>query len=191
MNFYISTEGRSMNVRQFIPIIALATPLALILLAIGLSGWFNIVDNALSDLGHATKSNVAVLFNLGLVLGGFLLYSTALMDSRVETVYRAIMAFAGFSLALVGVFDEVYGKTHFIVSIIFFTTILLFLIYYSSKTDGWRRNGALAGIIASVIAWALHFTIKTPPGAAIPELVSIFSVAPFYLDVFTEGFKRR
>uniref|UniRef100_A0A7C2BM72 DUF998 domain-containing protein n=1 Tax=Thermosphaera aggregans TaxID=54254 RepID=A0A7C2BM72_9CREN len=180
-----------MNVRQFIPIIALLTPLVFILTAIALSGWFNIVDNALSDLGHATRSNVAILFNLGLVIGGFLLYSTALIDSHVEEVYRAIMGFAGFSLALVGVFDEVYGRTHFIVSLIFFITILSFLIYYSSRTDGWRRNGALAGIVASVASWALHFALKIPPGAAIPELISIFSVAPFYLDVFTEGFKMR
>jgi hypothetical membrane protein len=47
--------------------------LLLVLLAALLSGWFNPLTNALSDLGHATRSPVAPIFNLGLSLGGFLL----------------------------------------------------------------------------------------------------------------------
>jgi hypothetical membrane protein len=48
---------------------AAATPLLLVLLAALLSGWFNPLTNALSDLGHATRSPVAPIFNLGLSLG--------------------------------------------------------------------------------------------------------------------------
>lgn len=178
-----------MKIKQLTPLTSIVVPSVFIALSALLSGWFNILDNALSDLGHATKSNVSILFNLGLVLGGFLLYTNALVVARVEKAYRFLMGFAGFSLALVGVFDEVYGLTHFIVSIIFFITLLSFLVYYSSRADGWRRNASLVGIIVSIIAWALHFTLKIPRGAAIPELISIVAVTPFYLDVYMEGFK--
>ncbi|MEM0378171.1 MAG: DUF998 domain-containing protein [Thermosphaera sp.] len=179
-----------MKVKQLTPIVSIATPLAFITLAAVLSGWFNLLDNALSDLGHATKSNVAIIFNLGLLIGGFLLYTNSLIASRVERGFRILMGSAGFSLALVGVFDEVYGLAHFIVSIIFFIILLSFLVYYSSRTDGWRRNASLIGIIASITGWALHFTVRAPRGAAIPELISIFAVTPFYLDVYMEGFKK-
>ena len=40
--------------------------------SIALSPWFSWLRNALSDLDHSVKSNVVTIFNLGLVLGGFL-----------------------------------------------------------------------------------------------------------------------
>ena len=58
---------------RLLPVFSVVVPLFLIMLAIALSGWFNIYDNALSDLGHAVRSNVVPLFNLGLSLGGFLI----------------------------------------------------------------------------------------------------------------------
>ncbi|MEM0065509.1 MAG: hypothetical protein QXH88_01090, partial [Sulfolobales archaeon] len=50
-----------------------AIPLAFIAVAAASAGWFDVVRNALSDLGHATRSSVAPLFNLGLYLGAFTL----------------------------------------------------------------------------------------------------------------------
>ena len=41
--------------------------------SIVLSPWFSWESNALSDLGHAVKSEVASIFNFGLLLAGFLL----------------------------------------------------------------------------------------------------------------------
>ena len=38
-----------------------------------LSPWFSWETNTLSDLGHAVNSDVAAIFNLGLLLAGFLL----------------------------------------------------------------------------------------------------------------------
>ncbi|RLG74794.1 MAG: hypothetical protein DRO14_05340 [Thermoprotei archaeon] len=46
--------------------------LSLIAVAIAYSQWFSIVNNALSDLGHAIRSSVAPIHNLGLSLGGFM-----------------------------------------------------------------------------------------------------------------------
>ena len=41
--------------------------------SIVLSPWFNWESNALSDLGHAIRSEVAPIFDFGLLLAGFLL----------------------------------------------------------------------------------------------------------------------
>ena len=42
-------------------------------LSIILSPWFSWSTDALSDLGHSVKSDVASLYNFGLLLAGFLL----------------------------------------------------------------------------------------------------------------------
>ena len=44
-----------------------------IALSLVLSPWFNWEINALSDLGHAVTSDAASIFNLGLMLSGFLM----------------------------------------------------------------------------------------------------------------------
>jgi len=68
-----------------LPISSLAVPLIMIAVSIALSPWFNIVKNALSDLGHATRSSVAPLFNLGLSLGGALtILTAAILITRVS-----------------------------------------------------------------------------------------------------------
>ena len=41
--------------------------------SIVLSPWFSWESNALSDLGHAFRSEVASIFNFGLLLAGFLM----------------------------------------------------------------------------------------------------------------------
>jgi|GEM_PF-6399916 len=72
---------RSINVKLclFLAYLSIAVPLLAIGIAILLSGWFDIVNNALSDLGHAIKSPVAPIFNFGLSLGGALiLYLSAI-----------------------------------------------------------------------------------------------------------------
>jgi hypothetical membrane protein len=82
--------------------------LLLVLLAARLSGRFNPLTNALSDLGHATRSPVAPIFNLGLSLGGFLLApSGALCAYKRSRLVGATLVASGFLLNLVGVFDEV------------------------------------------------------------------------------------
>ena len=44
-----------------------------IVVSIGLSPWFSWSSNALSDLGHSVDSDVASLYNFGLLLAGFLM----------------------------------------------------------------------------------------------------------------------
>jgi len=155
-----------------------AAPLALIFIAAGLSPWFSFWSNALSDLGHATRSSVAPLFNFALVLGGFSIgLFSALYLSTLSRVKAAVGLYTGFSLTLVGVYDEVYGRIHFIVSVMFFLGVLSYLIA-SSIVDKTALPALTAAI--QVAVWTVHFTLKTPPGAAIPELVAVLTMIPFY-----------
>ncbi|MEM4469327.1 MAG: DUF998 domain-containing protein [Desulfurococcaceae archaeon] len=166
-------------------IASFSVPLMLIGLAAALSSWFNLYSNALSDLGHAIKSNVAPLFNTGLSLGGVLMILFAV--KYVEAFSRVIallVVIAGYALVLVGVFDEVYGALHFVVSVLFFVSILLLVLGYGLVLRD-PRIVVLASILVSlnIVVWTLHFAIRVPRGAAIPELISIFTAIPFYLHL--------
>jgi len=163
---------------------AAATPLLLVLLAARLSGWFNPLTNALSDLGHATRSPVAPIFNLGLSLGGFLLaLSGVLCAYRRSRLVGATLVASGFLLNLVGVFDEVYGRLHYYVSVAFFLSLAALLVEYSAVARGrLRRVLGLMALAAGALSWLLHMVYGLPRGAAVPELVSILVSLPFYLD---------
>ncbi|MEM1651249.1 MAG: DUF998 domain-containing protein [Sulfolobales archaeon] len=157
-----------------------AIPLAFIAVAAASAGWFDVVRNALSDLGHATRSSVAPLFNLGLYLGAFIL---AIFASRYSLKYsRAItylLLLTALTLGLVAVFDEVYGVLHFWVSVAFFLSISALLVAYSLKFRSYLLP--LVALTTGVLSWVAHLAYRIPRGAAIPELVSIFVALPFYL----------
>ena len=84
-------------------------------------------------------------------------------------------------MILVAVFDEVYGVSHFIVSVLFFASIALFLVVYSLL---FEKKTPLILLIISIVAWYLYFAYRIPSGAAIPELISIIIVIPYYLQLF-------
>ena len=174
---------RSINVKLclFLAYLSIAVPLLAIGIAILLSGWFDIVNNALSDLGHAIKSPVAPIFNFGLSLGGALiLYLSAICLYKSSKLFSSTSSLVGFALILVAVFDEVYKGLHFTVSVVFFLSLALFLIAYAVYFKSYLPLPAL-GIF--IIAWILHLAYKVPKGAAIPELVSVFATIPFYIAV--------
>ncbi len=165
-------------------IASLLIPLLFIGIAILQSNWFNIYRNALSDLGHATRSIAAPIFNLGLSLGGVLIIVVAthflINISRALGVTATI---SGYSLILIAVFDEVYGKLHFWVSVLFFITLAILLCIYIAVFKGLiKRIAAAITLVIAVVAWILHLAAKILPGAAIPELISIIAIAPFYID---------
>ena len=162
-------------------IMGFVLPLAFVAVAAAYSQWFNLVDNALSDLGHATKSEVAPIFNLGLSLGGFIVGVYAICYVLpASRLFGCILAFSGYSLVLVAVFDEVYGILHFTVSVIFFLSLTAFMVTYAVCNKSWW---AALGVVAGVVSWVLHFNYVIPRGAAIPELVSIAAFIPFYVKL--------
>jgi len=161
-------------------VLSFVVPLLFIAVAAYMSGWFNLFNNALSDLGHAHRAT-APIFNFGLALGSFLLTSFALLYAyRSSRLVAVLLAVSAFSLNLVAVFDEVYGRLHFWVSAAFFLSLAALLVGYSYIEKRIAPFAALAVGIA-VASWILHFAYRVPRGAAIPELISVFVSAPFLI----------
>jgi len=170
---------------RYLALASIIIPISCILIAWLLSGFFNPFENALSDLGHAVKSRVAPVFNGGLVFGGLLAYSVVLVSKHVPGIYNVILAYAGISLMLIGVYDEVYRGLHFAVSVMFFLGTMVFLATVSirEKSKVVRLLSATA-LIVEVITWVIYFMYRVPRGAAIPELVSVACFTPFYLYIY-------
>ena len=165
--------------------LSLALPLAFIAIAIALSGWFNIYRNALSDLGHSAKSSVAPIFNFGLSLGGMLMVvvGTRYFLSFFKPLGIATI-FSGYSLVLVAVFNEAYGRIHWWASLTFFASLATLLsMYIAIEKSLVKRVFASASLIIAIAAWVSHIVYRVPPGAAIPELISIALFTPFYMDI--------
>ncbi len=162
-------------------IMGFTLPLIFVAVAIAYSPWFNIVNNALSDLGHAIRSSVAPIFNLGLSLGGFIMSAHAIYYILpVSKLFGYLLGFSGYSLILIGVFDEAYGALHFVVSVVFFLSLAAFMIAYAIRN---KSPWAVVGVGTGIVFWVLHFGYDVPKGAAIPELISIAAFIPFYLKL--------
>ncbi|RLG72060.1 MAG: hypothetical protein DRO08_03810, partial [Thermoprotei archaeon] len=72
--------------------------------SIALSPWFSWSKNALSDLGRSMESNVAPIFNLGLVIGGILIYQYSIsLSNYSKMLTHYFLAFSAFLLVLIGV----------------------------------------------------------------------------------------
>ena len=158
------------------PLIAYAS----IGVSIALSPWFRWESNALSDLGHAVKSGVAPIFNFGLLLTGFLtvVYAlTALRGYARWTSYGFVTS--AFMLQLVATFDEVYGLLHFVVSVLFFVSLILTSILYAIER---KSSLALIGLIIGLLSWAFYWARIYSAGVAVPETISTVAVIPWIIS---------
>jgi len=184
------TIAKEKNNMFILGISAPIIPLLLIFIAIILSPWFSITDNALSDLGHAIRSDVAWIFNLGLALGGMLFLGVGFYLFSKETVkpINANIILIGVFMNLVGVFDEIYGKLHFIVSLLLFLSFASFLVLY-----GWKFRKILPVLAAIVgfVPWIIQGVYNIPRGVAIPELISVFLTLPWYYFYITYCFSKK
>lgn len=177
-----------------IPLASVVIPLICIIISIILSPWFNIFNNALSDLGHAVNSAVSPIFNFGLSSGGVLIITTATtIIPRFSKALATSLTLNGYTLILVAVFDEIYniyGKLHFWVSIAFFISLAISLIIYSIVVQGMVKKAlSLTMLMICTTSWILHIFYRIPPGAAIPELISVFIVIPFYIDAVLKSLR--
>ncbi|MDG7006921.1 MAG: DUF998 domain-containing protein [Nitrososphaerota archaeon] len=147
-----------------------------ILASVALSPWFNIYDNALSDLGNfVTNGQVAYVYDAGLVVSGGLILVFAVLYSRESRDRRALvwtspLAVAATDLALVGVFPESTGHIHGVVSEIFFLMIVVTMLAYSyvSWPLGSPRVGAVA-LVFGILSAIIWFVTWPWPGVAIQE----------------------
>jgi hypothetical membrane protein len=95
-----------------------------------------------SELGEVGVSTLAVVFNLGLVVGGlafalFMLALGLLRRSRLAWIYTAIGFVAGVSCALVGVFPMNQRAIHIVFALGFF--VLGWVAVALASFDIWRR----------------------------------------------------
>lgn len=171
-----------------IALLSVIVPLVMIAISILMSPWFNMYNNALSDLGHAVRRSSAPVFNLGLSTGGFLIaiFASKYLVNTFKTLGIAA-SISGYLLMLVGLYDQVYnihGKLHYYASIAFFISLACLLTIYTIVIkDKSRRALALILLVIAVTTWYIHLELGIPRGAAIPELVSVFAVIPFYMDL--------
>jgi hypothetical membrane protein len=161
-----------------------------ILASIALSPWFNVYNNALSDLGNrATNGSAAYVYDVGLVVAGGLVLAFAVLLSRASRDRRALvwtapLAIAAFDLALVGVFSENMGSIHGTVSEIFFLMIVVAMLCYSyvSWPLGSPRIGAVA-LAFGVLSAFVWFNGWPWSGIAIQESVTSGMTAVWLLLV--------
>ena len=146
------------------------TALLFIGISIILSPWFSWGNNALSDLGHSVSSDVAPLFNFGLLLSGFFTILYALTSFRNHAKYTSyLLVIAGLALQLVATFNEVYKPLHFQVSVLFFLTICFVSVSYIIEK---RSVLAVAALIVGLVSWIMYGLEIISVGIAVPETVS-------------------
>jgi len=144
-----------------------------IAVSILLSPWFSWQRNALSDLGHPTRSSVSPVFNLGLLLGGFLIMIYVTTIFRKYAKYTSIcLGASAFSLQLIATFNEIYGSLHFAVSVLFFLNIGIFAIVYTLEKKSYF--GALVFLIG-LISWISYGKLYNA-GVSVPETISSLAV---------------
>lgn len=145
-----------------------------ICLSICLSPSFSWYENALSDLGHSQKSVVAPIFNFGLLVSGFLTAIYASKSLAEYAKYTSIsVVFSALMLQSVAAFDEIYGRIHLIVSILFFVSAgISCIIYFLEK----RKPLAIIAFIVGLLAWLLYWANIYRAGIAVPEIISGISV---------------
>lgn len=165
------------SVRRWYELLGVAGPvLAFIAIAasIHLSPWFRWDNNALSDLGHAVRSDVAPIFNLGLSLASTSVLAFTVTAFRKHAKYSSIgLGASAIFLQLIATFDEVYGHLHFYASVFFFASIGVTAIAFALEK---RSPVALSAFAVTVAAWVLY-GFRSYGGIALPETVSSAAVA--------------
>jgi hypothetical membrane protein len=142
--------------------------------SIAFSPWFSWESHALSDLGHAVKSDVAAIFNFGLLFAGLLILIYAVTLFRKHAPYTSFfLATAGFSLQLVATYDEVYEPLHAVVSILFFASLGFASLVYAAETKSYL---AVAAFLIGGASWALYGARIYSVGVAVPEIISLVVV---------------
>ena len=169
-------DSRLLRRLEVLGVVAALAAYPFILASIALSPWFNVYNNALSDLGN-TVSNGAVgyVYDAGLVVAGAMVFAFSAVLSRESRdkrtmVWTVPLMVAAVDLAMVGVFSENTGHIHGVVSEVFFLMIVVTMLAYSYVS--WPLESPRIGAVALVfgILSALVWFISWPwNGVAIQE----------------------
>ncbi len=184
-----------MKIQRVSAIAGLTAPLVVfgfVLASIASWSSFSWTDNALSDLG-VQPGATSVLFNAGLVVGGILFLAFAIglftfAGKRLVGKAGAVaFAVACLMLIAIGIFNENYKPTHFIVSVGLFTFLPISLLIFTASfwLEGKRLFSAITFLLAVFAAavWALQYTFHYLPNVAIPETASSLAGAVWIVAV--------
>lgn len=186
------------SIKRFGVIAGFAAPVVAFLFisaAIASYPQFSWTQNALSDLG-VVPGLTSALFTVGLIGGGVLaliftavgLYGFA-GEKPVGKAGAVFFAAATASLILIGIFNEDFRPTHYIVSVafFFFAPLAFFILTAAFHMTGKRTLAAftLASAIVAAIVWILQLTIGYVPNVAIPETVSGLIIAAWVIALST------
>lgn len=179
-----------MNKQKIGAATGLATPIVAftcISISIASRPEFSWTNNALSDLGVA-PGFTAPVFNFGLTTAGVLAFCfavlglyTYLSKQLLGKIGAAAFAAATVALICIGIFNENFRPTHYIVSVAFFSLapIGLFILTYAfwrSNQQGIAMFSVATGLLAAA-PWILQLTINYVPNVAIPETISAITVS--------------
>jgi hypothetical membrane protein len=184
----ISGLQRPIEIGFFAPLIALVC----IMVAILLSPGFNWFVNALSDLGHYTRTDLgpyrlisAIIFNSGLIITGLLmLYYTIWILRGTKDIFTKIgiipLLLSLCFLISIGIFSENFGNLHYYVSVGFFFTFpfsmwLIGIGWLRFPRLRWFSIISLLLPFISVFMWADYMNGTSIWQQAIPEIVTAFS----------------
>jgi hypothetical membrane protein len=149
-------------------------------ISIFLSQWFSWDNNALSDLGHSVSSDVAPLFNFGLLLSGFFTILYALVSFRKHAKYTSyFLMLSGLALQLVATFNEVYRPLHFQVSVLFFLSLCFVSICYIIEK---KSILAVIALVVGLASWILYGLKVYSTGIAVPETVSSMAISAWIVQ---------
>jgi hypothetical membrane protein len=183
-------ESRSVTFQRIGAAAGIATPLlafTCILTAIASYPAFSWTNNALSDLG-VIPGLTGLLFNLGLIVSGLLSFTFAVLGLYiflraiwVGKIGSAIFAAATMALMAIGIFNENFSPTHYLVSVAFFmlAPISLFILtgaFWLCSQRSLALFTVLVGVVAA-LPWLLLFAFNYVPNVAIPEFLSGLAVS--------------
>jgi hypothetical membrane protein len=160
---------------------------------------FSWTNNALSDLGIVPGAT-QWLFNVGLCTAGVLALVFAVFGlfsfagkSWAGRLGSAVFAAASVALVCIGIFNEHYTPTHYLVSVAFFVLapVALFILtcsFYLNRQRGIAAFTVAVGVIAA-LPWILQFTLYYVPNVAVPETVSALAVSAWAIVLSAEILK--
>jgi hypothetical membrane protein len=161
-----------------VPILAFTS----IFIAINSYPAFSWTNNALSDLG-VVAGVTSQTFNSGLFISGLLAFTFAITglfnyfnSNRVGKAGALTFAAATVALMAIGIFNEDFRPTHFIVSVLFFAILPIALWVITAglylKREIKLAAFTVAASIAAATPWILYYTVHYVPNVAIPEFIS-------------------
>ncbi len=142
---------------------------------------YSLLNHWISELGEQGVSQLAAVFNIGLILGGigfvvFHIGLVAMTSGRLRFAIGVIGIVSGVSGALVGVFPMNHLATHRLVALAFFATgwigpALLAARLARASRDGLPRWLAVPGLLAAV-AFLAFLVALFAPGTTIADLAA-------------------